>query len=389
MIPIRYNLRSLAVRKTTTLATAAGIGLVVFVLAAALMLSAGVKKTLGISGSDDVAIVLRKGSDNELSSGIEEQQVGLIKAMPGVAKGADGEAVGVGEVVVISSMEKVGANGLSNVSLRGIPDNAMAFRPNAKIVAGRPAKVGTDEVIIGAAIRGRFKGVDLDKSFEIKKNRNVTVVGVFEDGGSSYESEVWADVNTLRSAFGREAGVSSVRVKLESPTKYEGFKQAVESDKRLGLMAMTEKEYYEKQSEGLSIFITMLGAIVAICFSFGAMLGAMLTMYTAVANRRREVGTLRALGFSRSAILISFVLEALALSLAGGVMGTLGALALGAVEFSMLNFASFSEVVFRFYPTPEVLGTALAAAGVMGLIGGIFPAVRAARTNPVVAMRGG
>jgi putative ABC transport system permease protein len=388
MVPIRYNLRSLAVRKTTTIATAFGVGLVVFVLAAALMLSAGVKKTMASSGSPDIAIVLRKGSDNELSSGIEEQQIGLIKAMPGVMRGADGEALGVGEVVVVSAMEKIGAEGVTNVALRGIPANGLAFRPAAKIVDGRPAKPGTDEVIIGKSIRGRFKGVDLDQSFEIKKNRNVKVVGVFEDGGSSYESEVWADVDTLRSAFGREAGVSSVRVKLESESKFDAFKAEVERDKRLGLLTMNEKEYYEKQSEGLSIFITVLGAMVAVFFSVGAMIGAMITMYAAVSNRRREIGTLRALGFSRFSILVSFVVESLLLALAGGIAGSLGSLALGAVKFSMLNFSSWSEMVFRFEPTPQVIGTALAFAGVMGLIGGFFPALSAARLSPVVAMRG-
>lgn len=387
MVPFRYNLRSLTVRKATSLATAFGIALVVFVLAAALMLSAGIKRTMAASGQDDVAIVMRKGADNELSSTIEDPQVGLIKAMPGV-KQEGGLPFGAGEVIVVGAMEKIGATGVSNVQIRGVPDDWAKFRPQVHLVAGRAPHPGSDEVMVGQRIRGRFKGTDLEQSFELKKNRPVKVVGVFADGGTSYESEVWASLDALRTSYGREGIVSSVRVRLESPAKFDAFQAAVEQDKRLALQALRETKYYEKQSEGTSIFITAVGTLVAIFFSVGAMIGAMITMYAAVSNRQREIGTLRALGFSRISILISFVLEAVTLSLSGGLLGILASLAMSTVKLSMMNFASWSEIVFTFEPTPQVLLTAFLFAGFMGLFGGFLPAVRAARVSPIAAMRG-
>lgn len=389
MIPISYNVRSLAVRRTTTVATALGIALVVFVLASSLMLGSGIEKTMGRSGRPDHAFVLRKGSDAELSSSIENRLVSLIMAAPGVAKDGSGAPLGSGEVAVVITLDKVGTdNQVSNVQVRGVTEASFALRPEIRIVEGRPARPGTDEVIVGRAIRGRFKGLDLQGSFDLKKNRPMTVVGVFESGGSSFESEVWADIDTVRTSFGREGLVSSVTVKLESKLKYDAFAAAVGTDKQLGLEAMRESVYYEKQSEDTQKFVTYLGVVIAVLFSAGAMIGAMITMYAAVSQRRREVGTLRALGFSRASILISFVLEAVLLALAGGLFGVLAATAMSFVKFSMMNFATFSEVVFSFDPTFEILGTSLLFGGVMGLVGGLLPAVRAARTSPIEAMRG-
>ena len=388
MVPIKYSLRSLAVRKTTTSVTALGIGLVVFVLAASLMLAEGVKRTLGRTGRDDVAIVLRKGSDNELGSTVEDSTVGLVKTQPGVAM-RNGAPDGVGELVVVLAMEKVGANGVTNATVRGLPDGGTSFRPDFKVVAGRPMRPGSDEVMVGTRIRGRFVGLDLEQSFELKKGRSAKVVGIFEDGGSSTESEVWADLETLRTSFGRQGLVSAVRVALESPSKLDAFRAAVESDKRLGLQVQRETQYYEKLSEGTSLFITGLGSLISFFFAVGAMIGAMITMYAAVANRQREIGTLRALGFSKVSILLSFVTESVVLALAGGVLGLVGALALGNVKVSMMNFASWSECVFTFDPSPSVLLTSFLFAGFMGLFGGLLPAMRAARMSPVVAMRGG
>ena len=387
MVPIRYNIRSLAVRKATTLATALGIALVVFVLASAMMLAGGIRKTLASSGRSDNAIVLRKGSDAELSSVIEDPSVNLILAQPGVKK--EGTApIGVGEVIVVAALEKIGAVGISNVQIRGVPESAMKFRPDMKIVDGVAPHPGSDEVMIGQRIRGRFKGTDLGQSFDLRKNRPVKVVGVFEDGGSSYESEVWVDRDVLRSSFGREGIVSSVRVRLESPAAFDGFRAAVEQDKQLGFQAMRETEYFEKQSEGAAMLIGGLGTAVSIFFSIGAMIGAMITMYGAVSNRQREIGPLRALGFSRSSILFSFLIESVILALLGGAVGAIASLAMGTVKFSMMNFASWSEIVFSFDPTAKVIVTALGFAAGMGLLGGFFPAVRAARTSPITAMRG-
>jgi putative ABC transport system permease protein len=387
MIPLRYTYRSLLVRKTTTFATAFGIALVVFVLAASLMMSAGVKKTLGASGREDVAIVLRKGSDAELGSGIEDPQVSLIRAMPGVKK-EDNVPIAVGEVVVVIALEKLGAEGVANVQIRGIGDVSKKLRSKATIVEGRAATPGSDEVVIGKGINGRFRGVKLGDSFELKRNRSVTVVGVFEDQGSSHESEIWIDVDTLRSTFGREGAVSSVRVLLEQPSSYDAFQLAVEQDKRLGLQAMRETKYFENQSQGTSLFIGVLGTVVAVCFSLGAIIGAVITMYASVANRQREIGTLRALGFSRFAILICFLTESVLLALLGGVLGATASLLMGSVEFSMINLSSWSEMTFKLDPVPQILGISVAAAGFMGVLGGFLPAIRASGVSPLAAMRG-
>lgn len=390
MIPIKYNVRSLIVRKTTTIATALGIGLVVCVLSCALMLSAGVKKTLGSSGHPDVALVLRKGSDAELGSVIDQAAINTILGNgAGIKKDDKGQPMGIAEVIVVGAMEKLGAVGVTNVQMRGVPlDTVRQFRPEVTIVEGRWPQAGTGEVVIGQRLRGRFKGLEMNGSFDLRKNRPAKVVGVFSAAGSSYESEVWADLDTLRSAYGRD-GVSSVRVKLESTAAFDGFRANMESDKQFGFTAMRETEYYEKQSEGTALFLTIVGAMVSLWSSIGAMIGAMITMYAAVANRKREIGTLRALGFSRRSILLSFLLESVLLSLAGGLLGALAAMGMGFVKFSMMNLASWSEIVFTFDPTPGILGTALIFAAGMGLIGGFFPAVRAARTSPIQAMRGG
>lgn len=388
MIPISYNLRSLAVRKTTTVATALGIGLVVFVLASSLMLSAGIRKTMSASGSRSNGLVLRHGSDAELASNIDGPNVNLILAAPGIKKNAEGQPLGTGEVVVVAAMAKVGdPDKFSNLQIRGVSDNVMQVRPEVRIIEGRPAKPGTNEVVIGKKIADRFIGVSLGSSFELKKNRPVKVVGIFDAGGSAFDSEVWADIDLVRNAYGREGLVSSVVVQLESPAKFDAFRAAVENDKRLGLEALRENEYYEKVSEGTSIFITAMGVVIAVLFSIGAMIGAMITMYAAVAQRSREIGTLQALGFSRWSILTSFIVEAVLLALIGAGLGAVASLGMSFVSFSMMNFATFQEIVFTFDPTPPVLVSSIVAGAMMGVVGGFFPALKAARTNPVNAMR--
>ncbi len=386
MIPLRYNARSLLVRRASSLATVLGVGLVVFVLAAALMLSAGVKKTLTTSGAPDVAVVLRKGSDAELSSNIEDAAVSLVKAQPGIVDHG-GQPLAVGELVMVMALNKLGTSGIANVTLRGTTESGQTLRPEVKLLEGRAPKPGTDEVMVGRRIRGRLEGLSLGGHFDLRRNRPATVVGVFEAGGSGYESEVWGDLDTIRSAFGRVGLVSSVRVKLDSPARFDAVRAAIELDKRLGLQVVREHAYFDKLSEGTSLFVTALGVAISVFFSLGAMIGATITMYSAVANRKREVGTLRALGFSRRSVLLAFLFEAVLLSLVGGVLGTLGALALGNVELSMMNFASWSEMVFTFQPTPQVLVVALTFSLGMGLFGGMLPAIQAARLSPLEAIR--
>jgi putative ABC transport system permease protein len=387
MIPVSYNVRNLAVRKTTTIASAGGIALVVFVLASALMLSEGIKRTLVTSGRAENAVVLRKGSDAELSSSIEDSSLAIVRSAPGIAKASDGQAVALGELVVVAFMKTSDGKGRSNVMIRGVPDRATDFRKEVRLIDGRAPRPGTDEVMVGIRVRDRFEGLKLGQSFELRKNRPFTVVGVFGAAGTSFESEVWGDINVIRDTFGRHGVVSSARVRLESASRFDAFEAAIEQDKRLGLDALPELEFYEKQSEGTSKFIMVLGMSIAVLFAIGAMIGAMITMDATVSQRTREIGVLRALGFSRFGVMLSFLLESLVLSLTGGLLGLLVALGMKFVKFSMMNFATWSEVVFEFVPTPQILLTALLSGGLMGVFGGFFPALKAASVSPTEAMR--
>lgn len=390
MIPISYNVRSLMVRKTTTFATAGGIALVVFVLAAAAMLAEGVGKTLVSGGRPDNAIVTRKGADQEMSSSIESKSVSMVLATPGVKKDETGAPLGGGEVVVVIAQDRLGGEPgqISNILVRGVSDNVLKVRPDVRVIEGRPAKPGTDECMIGKGLVGNYRGMALGDKFELKNNRPVQVVGVFEAGGSSYESEVWVNLETARSSFGREGLVSSVTVRLDSPAKFDAFKATIETDKQLLLEARRETKYYEDQSQGTALFISIMGKIITVFCALGATLGAMNTMFAAVAQRKREVGTLRALGFSKFAILTSFVTESTVLAVAGGLVGLLGALLLTTMRVSMMNFQTWQEISFSFAATPGImLGAVLAGTG-MGIIGGFLPALKAAGTSPIEAMRG-
>jgi putative ABC transport system permease protein len=377
------------VRKTTTFATAGGIALVVFVLAAAFMLSAGVSKTLVAGGRPDNAIVTRKGSVQEMASSIESKSVSLVLATPGVKKDSAGAPLGGGEVVVVIAQDRLGGEPgqVTNILVRGVNDNVLQVRPDVRIIEGRPAKPGTDEVIIGKGLVGKYRGMMLGDNFDLKKNRPVTVVGVFEAGGSSFESEVWVNLETARTSFGREGLVSSVTVQLDSAAKFDAFKATIETDKQLLLEARRETKYYEDQSQGTSMFIGIMGFIITLFCAAGATLGAMNTMFAAVAQRKREVGTLRALGFSRFSILLSFVLESTVLALVGGLVGLLAALLLTTQRISMMNFQTWQEISFSFAAKPEIMIGALLAGVVMGVVGGFLPALKAARTSPIEAMR--
>jgi putative ABC transport system permease protein len=384
MVPIRYNLRSLLVRKVTTFATAFGIALVVFVFAAALMLGEGVKRALATSGRSDTAIVLRKGSDAELSSAIPNETINLLRGFSQVSQ-AGGV---VGEAVIVITQELAdGSGGISNVLVRGMPAEGMAFRSEARIVSGRAPKPGTNEVIVGKAISGRFKGVAPGQTFDLRRNRSLQVVGEFATGGTSYESEVWGDVDVIRRFLGREAVVQSARVRLASAGDLEAYRMQVEGDKRFSVKVMRETDYYKKQSEQTAGFLSGMGIAAAIMFAIAAMIGAAITMNGAVAHRTKEIGTLRALGFSRLSILLSFVFEAIFLAVLGGAVGVAFVMLLSLISFTVINFQTFSDIVISFRATPGVVITALIFSGVMGLVGGLFPAIRAARVSPVEAMR--
>lgn len=386
MIPLQYNIRSLTRRKLTTLTTALGIGLVVFVFASALMLAAGIERTMASSGRPDTIVVLQKGSTSELSSTINASLVNVVLTMPGI-KSEGGTPLATAEIVAVMAMDKVGGSGIANVQIRGVGEEAMKFRPEIKVVAGRVPKPGTDEVMIGQRIRGRFKGLELDQSFEVGGSRRANVVGVFSAGGSSQESEIWAGRESLSTWFHRDGVISSIRLKLESDAALPQFEAAVEKDKRLLLIVKREDKFYEQQSEETTTVVTALGAAIAIFFSVAAMIGALITMYSAVGNRQREVGTLRALGFSRFQILASFLMESFLLAMGGGLLGAIGSLLLGFVELSIMNYATWSEMVFTFQPSVGVIGFAITFAGTMGILGGFLPAIRASRISPIEAMR--
>jgi putative ABC transport system permease protein len=383
MVPVQYNARSLLVRKVTTLATALGIALVVFVFAGALMLAEGVNRAFSSAGRADTVVIVRKGSDAELSSAIGNEYLALFRG-PAQVSQAGGV---IGEIVVVVIADHNDGSGSSNVLVRGTPPEGIAFRPELKIIRGRAPRAGTDEVIVGSAIAGRFKGLSEGGGLDLRRNRPMKVVGVFSAAGSSYESEVWGDLDYIRNALGRQAIVSSARVRLNNPSDYDAYREVIESDQRFSMKVSRESDYFAKQSENMSGFLKWTGLIMAILFSLAAMLGAAITMNGAVAHRTREIGTLRALGFSRRAILLSFLIEAVTLAVAGGLIGSLLVLLLSFVSFPIINFQTFSEIVFSFQATPAVFVRALVFSGFMGLIGGLIPAIRASRVSPIEAMR--
>ncbi len=388
-IPIVYNLRSLRVRWATTLASAAGVALVVFVIASSLMLANGVRRTMVSAGDPRNVLVLRKGSDSELASSIENDQRPLVLSAPGVAVASDGTPNGTAESVIVLAMTKLGEEGLvANVQVRGVSPRSLEMRPSLRVVSGRAPRAGSDEAMVGIGVRGRFQGLELGQSFELKSDRRVQVVGVFEAAGSVFESEVWTDLETLRSSFGRDGVYSSITVQLASPQRYSEFKAALEGDPRLGVETFREAQYYEKQSEGTSTLVMVLGVVVGLLFSVAATLGGMITMFSAVSQRTREIGTLRALGFSKFAVLASFACESTLLALFGAGIGGLAALGMSLVHFSMTNTATWQEIRFSFDPTPKVLATSVAFGALLGLVGGSIPSRSAARTSPIEAMRG-
>jgi putative ABC transport system permease protein len=383
-VPFQYNVRSLLVRRVTTLATALGIALVVSVFAGALMLG-DISRVLAAAGRPDTMIVLRKGSDAELSSAIGNDYLGLFR---GPAQVSQSGGV-IGEIVVVVIADHIDGSGSSNVLVRGTPAEGIAFRPEVKIIRGRAPRPGTNEVMVGSGIAGRFQGLANGQSLDLRRNRPLSVVGVFTAGGAPYESEVWGDLDYVRNALGRQAVVSSARVRLTSPADFDAYRQAIETDKRFSMKVMRESDYNEKQSQATASFLRTMGIIIAVLFSIAAMLGAAITMNGAVAHRTREIGTLRALGFSRRSLLTAFLLEAILLAAIGGVIGSVLVLLLSAfVTIPVINFQTFSEIVISFHASPAVFAKALIFSGVMGLIGGLVPAIRASRVSPIEAMRG-
>lgn len=386
-IPFAYSLRNLWVRKLTTLLTAGGMALVVFVFAAVLMLDEGLKKTLVETGAWDNVVIIRKGSGTEIQSGLERDKASIVESLPQVALGEGGARQVSKETVVLISLNKRGSDKPSNVVIRGLSPTGFALRPQVKLVAGRLFRPGSTEVIAGRAIADRFAGAGIGETVRFG-GQDWTVVGIFDANKSGFDSEIWGDVDQLMPAFRRPV-YSSMVVKLASGDQFDALRQTIDDDPRLKLEAKRETQFYADQSEALSRFISILGLTLSVIFSIGAIIGAMITMYAAVANRVREIGTLRALGFRRNAILTAFLLESLALSLLGGLVGLTLASFMQLFTISTMNFQSFAELAFSFTLTPAIITKSLVFSLVMGLVGGVLPALRASRLDIVVALRDG
>jgi len=380
-----YTIRNLAVRKLTTALTVIGLGLVVFVFAAVMMLAHGLEETLVQTGSDDNAIIVRAAANTETISLVMRDQAGIVKTQPEVAAAADGSPIATAELVVLMNLNKRKNNDPSNVVIRGTTRDVFALRPNVKLVSGRMFTPGTSEIIAGKAVAANFKGCGLGEHVTFAM-REWTVVGIFDANGAAFDSELWGDIEQVQQAFRRPI-FSSVTVKLRDPARFDQLKTRLESDPRLTVDVKREKVYYAEQSQATSDFIRVVGLAISIIFALGAMIGAMITMYAAVANRTVEIGTLRAIGFSRRAILVVFLVESIWLSLIGGAVGLAAASFMSFVSISTTNWNTFSELAFGFTLSPGIIIGALVFSLVMGLAGGFLPAVRAARANIVESLR--
>jgi len=384
-IPIQYSLRNLWTRRLTTAMTAAGLALVVFVFAAVLMLAHGLERTLVTTGAPDNVLVVRRSATSEVQSFLAREQTRTIATSSEVAAGLDGVPLAGAETVAIINLPKRGTGRPSNVQIRGASPHAMTLRPQVKLVEGRMWQPGSSEVVVGRAVASRFQGAGFGETMRFAL-REWTVVGIFDAGGSAFDSEIWVDADQMMQAF-RRTVFSSVLLRLRERADFDALKTRLEADPRLTVDVRRETAYYGAQSEVMANFIRVLGLMVTVIFSLGAVIGAMITMYAAVANRTTEIGTLRALGFPRRAIWTAFVVEALALSAAGWLLGILAASGLQVVSISAMNFATFTEIAFRFILSPAIAIQSLIFALVMGLFGGVLPAVRASRLGIVQALR--
>ena len=384
-VPINYIARNLLTRRLTTALTAGGMALVVYVFATVLMLAAGLEQTLVATGQDDNVVVIRRSSQTEVQSGIPRLQAGIVESLPQVAVGENGQPLVSKEPVVLINLPKRATGKPANVVIRGVTSVGLTLRPQVKLVEGRMFQPGTAEVVAGRSIADGFQGAGLGETLRFA-SRDWTVVGVFDAGHTGFDSEIWGDAEQMLQAF-RRTGFSSMLFRLNDPDQFDDVKAEIESDPRLTLEAKREKRFYAEQSEALSKFISYLGTGISVIFSIGAVIGAAITMYASVASRTGEIGTLRALGFSRGAILAAFLGEALLLGLLGGVIGLLGASTMQAVSISTTNFQTFAEIAFSFTLTPKIVVVSLIFALGMGFVGGFLPAARAARMKIVDALR--
>ncbi len=381
------NLRSIPQRWGSSLVIVIGLAGVVAVFTALLAMAQGFTATLQDAGRDDNAIILRGGSGAELNSGFGGDSADLIKLGPGIRKGSDGRPLASGELIVITELFKKGETRTgANVTMRGVEPASFELRPQLRIIEGRKFEPGLREVIVGAGVARQFEGAQIGEVLRMRGS-DWTVVGIFEAGDAN-DSEMWVDAGSAQSAFNRGNGFSAVRVGLESPAALETLAQALSADPRLTVEVLNERTYYSKQSEGIRGQIMILAVLVTVIMAIGAMFAALNTMYSAVATRTREIATLRAIGFGGLPVLVSVMIEAVVLALAGGLIGAGIAWALfDNLSVSTLNQGSFTQVVFAFQVSFGLVLAGLVVAVAIGFLGGLLPAIRAARLPVTTALR--
>ncbi len=386
MVVTALNLRNLGERLGASLAAAVGVAGVVAVFVAVLSMGEGFRATLVNTGSPDTAIVLRGGADAEMTSVLSHDDTRIVADATGVARGAEGPLASA-ELFVIVDLPKRSTGTIANVPLRGVGPRAYAVRDRVRIVEGRRFEPGRNEVIVGRAAASQFAGLELGRQLRWGEN-TWTVVGMFDSGGTLADSELWCDARVLQPAYRRGDSFQAVYVKLESADAFDRFKDALTTDPRLNVRVVRETEYYESQSRFLTQIITGLGTLVAGLMGIGAVFGALNTMYSAVASRTREIATLRALGFGGGPVVFSVIAESLILALAGGAVGgVLSYVAFNGYQTSTINWQSFSQVAFAFRVTPALMARGITYALLMGVVGGLFPAIRAARLPVATALR--
>jgi putative ABC transport system permease protein len=385
-LPLHYNVRNLLVRWKVTLLAVFGIGLVVTVLVVLLAMAAGFRLALRATGSPANGIVVQRGSGSELTSFFSLEHASRITVDGRVARGADGQPLASPEIVIVVNLPRRADGNPTNVTVRGVTPRAFAVREGIEFVEGRNFTPGLDEIVVGRRIRDRMRGLDLGARVSIQE-REWNIVGVFAADGGAFESEIWGSYEVMGPAFSRTGGQNSLTVRLADPAALAEFDRAIQDDPQMQVQMVGERRYYEDQSGPVAGPLTVLATFVSVVMGIGAVFGAMNTMYAIVAARTREIGTLRAIGFSRRSILLCFLLESVCLALVGGAVGCLLAFPVNGLGTATGNTASFSEVAFAFRVTPPSLIAGMFFALGMGVIGGLLPSARAARLPIAAALR--
>lgn len=381
-----FALRTIPMRFGSSLATIVGIAGVVGVFVGVLSIAEGFRAAMSVSGTNDVAIVLRGGADSEMSSGLSREDTRLIADAPGIVRGDDG-ALASAELFVMMNLPKRSTGTDANVPLRGVQKAAMDIRSGFTIVEGRLFELGRNEVIAGIGASRAFKGLDIGNKLRVGANE-WEVVGIFTGGGGSAESEIWTDAAVLQPAYNRGDTFQTVFAKLTSPDSFTEFKDALTANPQLKVKPMLQSQYLADKSTVLTKIIRSVGVLITTLMALGALFGALNTMYSAVAARTREIATLRALGFGSGPIILSVMFESLVLAVIGGAIGAAAAyFAFNGFEASTINFQTFSQVAFAFAVTPQLLITSIIWVAIIGLLGGLFPAIRAARLPIATALR--